>query len=334
MKRLLIVFLLATSPFLACLAQNLETPICYAFTEAKGYESTLKYKFSYQDEKYFINLRLVGHDNSLNAGDQVIFETKNGTRYTYVIPKKEEESEYQPFEIGYTDILQYQEGLNSITLVKEGKSKTLVLTSYCNSCTQRGAKGIIGDAYSLEKKKGRTAIEEEKLKVVQAKAKVFEEEKTTGAYLINVPFYNRLFAGYTPTQFKDGGDYAEGFTFGYTGGLCLNKKSTVYLEFGVQGDFFHQKVIESKNVFAFSIPIAITNRIELGHSGVTLSPFIGPMVRFNITESGSDIFQIGGQGGLNLDYRHLNFGVAYHFEVWTKGSNHSRGLALRLGYTF
>ncbi|MBR0273829.1 MAG: hypothetical protein IJQ59_07050 [Bacteroidaceae bacterium] len=390
MKRLFVAFLFATVSFVSSFAQPLETPVCYAFTE--GYVSTLKYKFSYENEKYFIDLRLVGHGNSLKGGDQVVFVTQDGTKHTYVIPEKEEEPEYYLIEVNYTDILQYQDGLKSITLVKDGKSQPMEITRYCNQRTKKGAKGIIGVAYSLEKKKGHLSyksaiegekqkLEEERLKTVQAKAKVLEEEKALDVIMPDVNIYHRVFVGYAPTQYNSG-RHAEGFTFGYTGGVCLAKKSMVYLEFGVQGDFYRFKgsdsfdtLIENLdqcsklisaaakqgglsqseinnittpldafkssinqndawNAFAISVPIAITKRIELGHSGATLSPFIGPMVRFNVRESGSDIFQIGGQGGINLDYKHLNIGVAYHLEAWTNGNRHTRGLAIRLGYTF
>mgnify|MGYP006873021214 CR=1 FL=1 len=88
------------------------------------------------------------------------------------------------------------------------------------------------------------------------------------------------------------------------------------------------------NNFSISIPIAITPRFELGYSGATLSPFLGPIFKFNVQERGSNVFQVGAQGGINLDYKHLYLGLGYHIEFWTKESDHTRGLYIRLGYTF
>ena len=360
MKRLLVAFLFATVSFVSSIAQPMETPVCYAFSE--GSVSTLKYKFSYENEKYFIDLRLIGHGNTFKAGDQVLFVTHDGAKYTYVIPEIEEAPEYYLVEMNYSDILHYQNGLKSITLVKDGKSQPMEITRYCNQCTKKGAKDIIRLAYSWEKKRGnitcKTAIEgekqkleEERLKTVQAKAKVIEEEKATGAYLVNVPYYSRLYLGYAPTQ-DNYWHHGEGLTFGYTGGIRLGKESKGYFEFGVQFDYSRIKyllnlsssvsgntiemdhVYDKDNAFSVSIPLDFTGRFELGHTGVTLSPFIGPMVRFNLLESGSDVFQDGGQCGLKLDYRHLYVGVEYHIEFVPKNGDHTRGLAFRIGYTF
>ena len=316
-------------------AQSVETPICYAF---KGPEATLKYKFSYQDGQYYISFRLVGHGNTLKVGDRIIMESKGMRKMEYLVSEPviaaAGEQDYIPFKTDYQDILSLQEGLSKILLVEGNSTKNLELTNYCKSCTKKGAKSIVNDAYKVEKLKEHSTLSSERLKerseLAAEKKKVIEAEKEAGLYMVNVSFYHRIYVGYTPTQRSDnlGGGYAEGLTFGYTGGLCLNRKSTTYLEFGVQGDYY-----QVKN-FAVSIPFAITKRFELGNSGATLSPFIGPMVRFNIRESGSDVFQIGGQGGLNLDYKHLNVGIAYHLEAWTKGGSHTRGLVFRLGCTF
>ena len=111
MKRLLVAFLFATVSFVSSIAQPMETPVCYAFSE--GSVSTLKYKFSYENEKYFIDLRLIGHGNTFKAGDQVLFVTHDGAKYTYVIPEIEEAPEYYLVEMNlyegtYRDSVEYR----------------------------------------------------------------------------------------------------------------------------------------------------------------------------------------------------------------------------------
>lgn len=348
MKRFVTILAFAAIAAMNVQAQSIESPVCYAIEG--NHEATLKYKFLYQDENYSIAIRLIKESmNIFKTGDKITFLTADGTQLTYTIPESEAagSSEYYTFPVDYADLVHFQTGIEMITSERAGKTLELALTPYCSSTTRSGTKDIAKKAFDLELLKAQNAyrilkqreqdaasdsIAAARLAHAQAKAKIIEEEKALDVIMPDVSFYHRVFVGYTPTQLSDDRGYAEGFTFGYTGGVCLVKKSVVYLEFGVQGDYY--RATKTFHAFAISVPIAITKRFELGHSGATLSPFIGPMVRFNVRESGSDIFQIGGQGGINLDYKHLNIGVAYHLEVWTNGNGHTRGLAIRLGYTF
>ena len=333
MKRL---FLIAAFAFIATLnivAQSIETPICYALKEHKG---TLKYHFTYEDSKYFTCFRLYENSgNTLKAGDKIIMENENGEKiefaFTEQIIQKAGEKEYYPVETDYRDLLCLETTLKRIRLVRDGTSEDLELTGYCKSCTKKGAIAMLS---------------------------AFEKENN--AILTDVPMFHRAYVGYAPTQSK-GYVHYEGLTFGYIGGLRLGKESMNYFEFGVQFDYIHgekfdgehyyedltKKTIRSAedvpnpysyttdlNNFSISIPLAFTHRFELGHSGAMLSPYIGPMAKFNVQEKGADVFQIGAQGGINFDYKHLYLGMGYHIEFEIKGSDHTRGLFFRIGATF
>ena len=76
MKRSLSILVFALVAISNLYAQMTETPVSYAYLP--GRESTLKYKFSYGEEKFFTNLRLIkGSANAFLAGDKIILEPNN-----------------------------------------------------------------------------------------------------------------------------------------------------------------------------------------------------------------------------------------------------------------
>ena len=401
MKRLfylaVLVFMVTTAS-----AQSFETPICYAL---RGADATLKYRFKYDEGKFYTCFRIYEKPgNALKPGDKIIMENVDEEVVEYQITEQvihdSGDNDFYQVETDYNQLVLLQRKLKKITLIRENVTETPKLTAYCKTCTVNGAKEVVCNATRIEREKELLTVKranvDERIKLLEAKAAAIDIEKTTGAHLTNVSYYNRFFVGYAPTQSK-GNKHYEGLTFGYTGGLRLSKESKAYLEFGVQFDELphtrvhtdEKLVTEAESIvkelfteaesigkelftaanngntdnfikqtnklsslsnklsslsnkltsgtdnnFSISIPIAITRRFELGYSGATLSPFLGPIFKFNVQERDSNVFQVGAQGGINLDYKHLYLGMGYHIEFWTKKSDHTRGLYLRLGYTF
>jgi len=73
------------------LGQVTKTPVCYAYLP--GRESTLKYKFSYGEEKFYTNLRFIkGSENAFKAGDRIIMKAEGDKTITFSV--KEEIQSY------------------------------------------------------------------------------------------------------------------------------------------------------------------------------------------------------------------------------------------------
>lgn len=340
MKRLfylaVLVFMVTTAS-----AQSFETPICYAL---RGADATLKYRFKYDEGKFYTCFRIYEKPgNALKPGDKIIMENVDEEVVEYQITEQvihdSGDNDFYQVETDYNQLVLLQRKLKKITLIRENVTETPKLTAYCKTCTVNGAKEVVCNATRIEREKELLTVKranvDERIKLLEAKAAAIDIEKNTGAHL---SYYNRFFVGYAPTYIRSkygSEDYEEGLTFGYTRGLRLNIEKMIYFEFGTQFDFIRSRTYDD-NDFMISIPLAFTGRIALGPSRVTMSPFLGPIFKFCVTEKDKNIFQIGVQGGLNIDYNHLNCGVGYHADFWMKDSPlaHARGLYIRLGYTF
>ena len=212
MKRFVTILAFAAIAAMNVQAQSIESPVCYAIEG--NHEATLKYKFLYQDENYFIAIRLIKESmNIFKTGDKITFLTADGTQLTYTIPESEAagSSEYYTFPVDYADLVHFQTGIEMITSERAGKTLELALTPYCSSTTRSGTKDIAKKAFDLELLKAQNAyrilkqreqdaasdsIAAARLAHAQAKAKIIEEEKALDVIMPDVSFYHRVFVVY------------------------------------------------------------------------------------------------------------------------------------------
>ncbi len=303
------------------LTQTVETPVCYAYLPNQ--KLTLKYKFSYGEEKFYTNLRFIkGSDNAFLPGDKIIFKTKdNENEIICNLDEKqmaETKSSYIPFEISAEDLANLQKGISGIRFVRDGNSFNLEPINDKFADTKKYANKI--NIYAKKFEYQKNFIEKYKeIKVIVPK------------------FYNRLYFGYSPTIYSNNSGH-DFLNIGYSGGILLKESKNIipYLQFGAQFDWeIASKADKSK--LAVSIPIDITWRCYLGQSKVALSPFVGAIFKINPRYSTSDgmLLQPGFEIGTNLDYKRFYCGVLYHMEFFTKeGMGNTRGLAVRLGINF
>lgn len=305
------------------LPQTVETPVCYAYLP--GQKLTLKYKFSYGEEKFYTNLRFIkGSDNAFQPGDRIIFNTLNEKKIIFSVEENllaGATSDYIPFETSAEELVSMQKGISGITFVRDGKSYSLEPINDKFAETKRSANKIVPAAYELEYIKNREKLEKARKELIKQLMKLGVAPK----------FYNRIYLGYSPT---DGRDF---MNIGYTAGIRLGKQETVtpYLQFGAQFDW--EIAPNGKSELSISLPIDITWRYYLGQSNVALSPFAGAIFRINPRRSTEDgmLLQPGFEIGANLDYKRFYCGVLYHMEFFTReGLGNIRGLALRVGCNF
>ena len=302
------------------LPQTVETPVCYAYLP--GQKLTLKYKFSYGEEKFYTNLRFIkGSDNAFQPGDRIIFNTLNEKKIIFSVEENllaGATSGYIPFETSAEELVSMQKGISGITFVRDGKS------------------------YSLEPINDKFADTKKYANKINIYAKKFEYqknfiEKYKEIKVIVPKFYNRLYFGYSPTIYSDNSGH-DFLNIGYAGGILLKESKNIipYLQFGAQFDWEIASKAD-KSELAVSIPIDITWRCYLGQSKVALSPFVGAIFKINPRHSTEDgkLLQPGFEIGANLDYKRFYCGVLYHMEFFTReGLGNIRGLALRVGCNF
>ena len=133
-------------------AQTIETPVCYAYLPIQKF--TLKYKFSYCEDKFYTNLRFIkGSDNIFRAGDKIIFRTKEKQQVTYSLKESqlaEPISEYIPFETSYEELAYIQKGICEIMFVRDGKRFILEPINDKFAETKKNVKKLSVTANELE----------------------------------------------------------------------------------------------------------------------------------------------------------------------------------------
>lgn len=363
MKRSFSFLVFALVAITNLLGQTTETPVCFAILPKLGL--TLKYKFSYGEENFITNLRLIsGSDNAFKTGDNIAIQTKEGKTITFCVKENqlaEAASGYIPMETSAEEINNMQKGIKGITLVRDGESYDFMPIKDNYAYTKANAKLVTRNAYSLERVSEKKKISSEKAEARRERINAYRELKKQ-MMEVGIPpkIYHRVYLGYAPQHFK-GSVFIEDLNFGYTGGLLLGGSSSqVYVQFGAQFDCIIipktdisqfkellpkeklkdiEETIneESKDEYSVSLPIDITRRFYLGHSNVALSPFAGAVLKINPRHSIDDgmLLQPGLEFGLNLDYKRFYFGTLYHVEFFTrKGLGHTRGLAARVGFSF
>ena len=250
MKRSLCIFVFALLAINNLLANAIETPVSYAYLP--GRESTLKYKFSYEDENFYTNLRFIkGSQNVFKAGDQIVMTPSEGNPTTFIVTEellKDDTSEYLLFETPAEGTDNMIKGIKSISLVRDGNTYDLVQNNYFNSRARKDASKLARNAYKLE-----SLIQQKKLlkeeKELATKLSEGKKEIATikGEYskISNIEKrYNRVFIGYAPTDFHNlasedhsliGGEIrAHGFNVGWLGGFNITRLTLpLYLETGV-----------------------------------------------------------------------------------------------------
>ncbi|MBO4661905.1 MAG: hypothetical protein J5630_04305 [Bacteroidaceae bacterium] len=299
-------------------SQAIETPVSYAYLP--GQKFTLKYKFSYDGEQFYTNLRFIkGSDNVFQAGDKIIFKTTEEKEVIFSVVESQLEknaSDYIPFETSAEELFNMQKGILDITFVRDGKRYSLEPINDKYADTKNNIKKITAAANELEYQRSLTK----------------KSNNAAGELKTIAPkFYNRIYLGYSPTN--DGCDF---LNIGYTGGIRLAKsKNTPYLQFGAQFDW--EVAPNDKSELSISLPIDISWRCYVGQSNVAISPFAGAIFRINPRHSTEDgmLLQPGFEIGANLDYKRFYCGVLYHMEFFTReGLGHIRGIALRVGCNF
>ena len=155
MKRSLITLVFVLVAFSNLFGQAIETPTCYAYLP--GRESTLKYKFSYDEEKekFYTNLRLIkGSESIFKVDDEIILEPKEGLPIKFSFSKtllEQTDSAYIAFETPIEDLNNLQKGIKNISLVREGKTYHFILNDYYKIQTKSAAETIIRDASTIKK---------------------------------------------------------------------------------------------------------------------------------------------------------------------------------------
>ena len=329
MKRSLLCFCVCVLAIFNLLGQTIETATCYTYLV--GRESTLKYKFSYDEEKekFYTNLRLIkGSESIFKVDDEIIIEPKEGLPIKFSFSKtllEQTDSAYIAFETPIEDLNNLQKGIKSISLVREGKTYHFILNDYYKIQTKSAAETIIRDASTIKKINVKESIISKKREVIEARKEVRKEAERIG---IPPAIY---FRGYLGND-----SFADNLNVGYTTGFRLGKENCkTYAQLGVQLDWNINAPKDYK--LSVSLPLDLTYRFNLGESNTALSPFIGGI--FKITPGGSKelgtLFQPGLEFGLNIDYKKLYIGTVYHIEFYTKNSlGHTRGLDFRMGINF
>lgn len=341
MKRYLLTITLAFTTLCSLMSQNIETPTCFAFLSEPN--STLKYKFSYQESNFFTCLRLIkGSESVFEDGDIITMETKDGTSLKFQITEdklKDMNSGYIHFITSESELSSLKKGMNTIMLHRNGTTFPFKLDDYQNSCSKKNAQMIIENAYKTDKiNEQKKIIAEQKELIAEQKEKLSAKRELTKLEKelgIKPSKYNRLYLGYAPFYYQDG--YYEDLNIGFTRGVRLGKKENIpFIQYGVQFDWGIGHEGE-KDEFSFTFPIDITQRYYLGKSNVSISPFVGALFKINVRHSTSDyeLFQPGLEFGFNIDYKHFYTGILYHTEFFTKkGLGHTRGLSVRIGLSF
>ncbi|MBQ5714539.1 MAG: hypothetical protein IIV77_08625, partial [Bacteroidaceae bacterium] len=144
MKRSLTIFVFAFVAFSNLFGQAIETPTCYAYMP--GRESTLKFKYSYEEESFYLNFRFIkGSQNAFEVGDKIIMEASNGKAITFCVSEnmlKQDNNEYIPFEISAEEMNILQNGIMSISIVRQGERFVLEQNEYYRTLTQKN--GVSG----------------------------------------------------------------------------------------------------------------------------------------------------------------------------------------------
>ena len=341
------------------LGQVTKTPVCYAYLP--GRESTLKYKFSYGEEKFYTNLRFIkGSENAFKAGDRIIMKAEGDKTITFSVKEdmlEQASSGYIPFETSAEELDNLQKGITGIVLVRDGQTFPLLPIKDNFAYTKKNARMLTQNAYTLEKKK-----------IISEKKEASKEAKDIG---IPSAFYHRWYLGYSPLRYNH--ISYDDLNIGYTSGIRLGKaENKTYLQFGLQFDWMivpnpdfvlfpmsPEEIVNTasssskletmngtandiaeeagKDELSISIPIGITQRFYLGKSNVALSPFASAIFKINPRHSTEDrmLFQPGFEVGVNLDYKSFYFGTLYHMDFFVgEGQGNRRGLAARIGFSF
>ena len=319
-------------------AQTVETPVCYGYSPELKF--TLKYKFSYGEEKFYTNLRFIrGSESIFKAGDKIIMKTKkDGKDITFDVAGdglSGMADGYIPFETTVEELSAMQKGVTGITFVRDGKSYVIEPIKDKFAYTRQTAGTICKYAYMSERLKLKESLINSENETA---LKVQELKKAKCEIGIAPNFYQRIYLGYAPYNYSSN-VFSEDLNMGYTAGIRLARPSSsgsaTYLQLGAQIDC-EITPTGFDNDISITLPVDLTHRFYIGHSNVAVSPFAGAEFRINPRHSTEDgaLFQPGFQVGANLDYKHLNVGVLYHMEIFCKNNlGHNRGLAVRLGVT-
>ena len=323
MKRSLSILVFALVAITNLLAQTIETPVNYAYLP--GRESTLKYKFSYEDETFYTNLRFIKEShNVFKAGDKIVMTPDKGNPTTFVVTEdmlQNATSDYLPFETSAEGLDNMIKGIKSISLVRDGNTYDLEQNKYFNTRAKKDASKLTRDAYELQSIIDQKKLVEEKKELA---AKVLEEEKELATMkhkrikVANIEkYYNRVFIGYAPTDFYEAGVLgeggkdikaqelrAQGFNAGWLGGFNIaGSVLPLYMETGVtmkvgfpnlggsdseydEGDSRWWKTL------SFEVPVNVTYRYNIPNTKIRLSPYFGFHFKVNALATNKDSYKI------------------------------------------
>ena len=320
MKRSLSIFVFALLAINNLLAEAIETPVSYAYLP--GRESTLKYKFSYEDENFYTNLRFIkGSQNVFKAGDQIVMTPSEGNPTTFIVTEellKDDTSEYLLFETPAEGMDNMIKGIKSISLVRDGNTYDLVQNNYFNSRARKDASKLARNAYKLESLiQQKKLLEEEKELATKLSEGKKEIATIKGEYskISNIEKrYNRVFIGYAPTDFHNlaSGDRslirgeirAHGFNVGWLGGFNITRLALpLYLETGVtmNAGFPNFETIDYGGsglghrwfkTLSFEVPVNITYRYNIPHTKIRISPYFGFHFKVNTLFTYAEKYEI------------------------------------------
>jgi|GEM_PF-4575770 len=332
MRRSLCTLALVILALTHMVAQTTETPVCDAYQPELKY--TLKYKFSYGEDQFYTNIRLIyGSDNVFMAGDKIILKTTEGKGIVFTVNESqlaESPYGYLPFKISNEELNCLQNGIVDITFVRGGKNFIFESTKDQLRNAKKIAQMIPQYAIALKKQIEQMKIidAEKEIAKERARYKSIEEDDDDSP-----TFYNRLYVGYSPTTWWS--IHYDGVDIGYTGGISLGgNTNNQYIQFGAQFEYY---IAPSGMTGGISILIPLDFSVRYNIKDVALSPFVGAIWRINTKHSTSNrmLFQPGFEVGLNVDYKSSYIGILYHMEFFTlAGLGNTRGLAVRLGVNF
>lgn len=188
----------------------------------------------------------------------------------------------------------------------------------------------------------------------------------------NTDGYNRAFVNYSRMKliYDEGADNHNGFDAGVLHGFCIGRSLPIFFEIGLQvgydrfnwdTEISQQLGIQNyRNLVNMAIPVNFTYRFEFDN-GFYLAPYGGAKLKFNLygkesiyDQLGEGItinlfeedngkydtpwkrLQFGGQLGINMGWKRLNFHFGYHWDgkICADPKYKTRGFVAGMGINF
>lgn len=367
MNKTFLCALLMVSCFIKSNAQAPSKEICWA----KGSETELKFGLDYCSDAYHLLLKNIKESNNVaKQDDRYVFKTKDGNAIEASLSKEIMSSVsgdgYYSFVLTPKQVDCLSTGLTSIEMIRGGKATSFDLYNYTSSNMQKAAVQVRHDSVQTAKQ---NIAEEKARQHAEAKQKKKEEYQAwlasrTPEYLATVKNYSYVYGGFNRKTILEKGiktDSINGVRIGYLYGINLTKRIPLFMELGVEVNYFHAKESYKyedvkykvkRNDLTTTIPINISYKYS--HSlGFCIQPYIGIDFNYNILSKSKFIeeyedtktiqkydirdrkFQFGGQVGVRIGYKNIYVGAEYRrLTPYIKHGNGVNVWNVTAGYMF